>query len=157
MAVVITTRIAWAQSFFWIAVILVGTGILLFVLTAKAATSGIVTGKRRDIFFKPPKCSSIPKTPVYHTGIATDNIGGQTVCGNVVIVAILVFFMMTIQILGGVVDSESARESMGEIVSDVEYSYRQRLMSMNFKILNRRLKKSLRYKRNVTQTQRICR
>ena len=28
--------------------------------------------------------------------------------------------MMTIQILGGVVDSESARESMGEIVSDVE-------------------------------------
>lgn len=70
--------------------------------------------------FKPPKCSSIPKTPVYHTGIATDNIGGQTVCGNGGHCGNSGIFMMTIQILGGVVDSESARESMGEIVSDVE-------------------------------------
>ena len=84
MAVVITTRMG--AELFLDCRYFSGNGYSAVCIDGKSGknytNAGIVTGKRRDIFFKPPKCSSIPKTPVYHTGIATDNIGGQTVCGN---------------------------------------------------------------------------
>lgn len=124
MAVVITTRIAWAQSFFWIAVILAGTGILLFVLTAKAAKitpmRALSQGKDEIYFSSRLNVAVSPKHLYTTLALRQITSEGRRYVGTVVIVAILVFFMMTIQILGGIVDSESARESMGEIVSDVE-------------------------------------
>ena len=107
MAVVITTRIAWAQSFFWIAVILVGTGILLFVLTAKAAKitpmRALSQGKDEIYFSSRLNVAVSPKHLYTTLALRQITSEGRRYVGTVVIVAILVFFMMTIQILGGIV------------------------------------------------------
>lgn len=153
MAVVITTRIAWVQSFFWIAVILVGTGILLFVLTAKAAKitpmRALSQGKD-EIYFSSRLNVAVSQKHLYITlALRQITSAGSRYVGTVVIVAILVFFMMTIQILGGVVDSESARESMGEIVSDVEIQLQTKVDEHEFQNIERTIEE-------ITPIQKKC-
>lgn len=153
MAVVITTRIAWVQSFFWIAVILVGTGILLFVLTAKAAKippmRALSQGKDEIYFSSRLNVAVSPKHLYTTLALRQITSAGRRYVGTVVIVAILVFFMMTIQILGGVVDSESAREAMGEIVSDVEIQLQTKVDEHEFQNIERTIEE-------ITPIQKKC-
>ena len=151
MAVVITTRIAWVQSFFWIAVILVGTGILLFVLTAKAAKippmRALSQGKDEIYFSSRLNVAVSPKHLYTTLALRQITSAGRRYVGTVV--AILVFFMMTIQILGGVVDSESAREAMGEIVSDVEIQLQTKVDEHEFQNIERTIEE-------ITPIQKKC-
>lgn len=130
-----------------------GTGILLFVLTAKAAKitpmRALSQGKD-EIYFSSRLNVAVSQKHLYTTlALRQITSAGRRYVGTVVIVAILVFFMMTIQILGGVVDSESAREAIGEIVSDVEIQLQTKVDEHEFQNIERTIEE-------ITPIQKKC-
>lgn len=61
--------------------------------------------------------------------------------GTLVIVAILVFFMMTITQLANALNSKSAMESMGAIVSEVDVSPKEKLSDNEYKMIENEIER----------------
>lgn len=61
--------------------------------------------------------------------------------GTLVIVAILVFFMMTITMLANAMNSKSALESMGAIVSEVDISPKEKLSDNDYKMIENEIER----------------
>lgn len=74
--------------------------------------------------------------------------------GTLVIVAILVFFMMTITQLANALNSKSAMESMGAIVSEVNISPKEKLSDNEYKMIENEIERFSKIKKSYYLNQR---
>ena len=103
------------------------SGILIFTMTIKLnkiSPVRAISGGHSDIYF-----DSRIKAPVCKKGLLGSlalrqlTSSKRSYIGTVLIVSILVFFMMTITILGNIVDSKSAVEAMGAIYTECDITF----------------------------------
>lgn len=108
--------------------ILLISGFLIFAMTIKLnkiSPVRAISGGHSDIYF-----DSRIKAPICKKGLLGSlalrqlTSGKRRYIGTVLIVSILVFFMMTITILGNIVDSKSAVEAMGAIYTECDITFK---------------------------------
>lgn len=103
--------------------------VFIFVTTRKVSTISpvrAISGGHSEIYF-----DSRIKAPICKKGLMSTlalrqfTANGRRYIGTIFIVSLLVFFMMTIMILGNVVNSKSAAESMGVIYSECDITFKE--------------------------------
>lgn len=128
-AVLAECRISVLKSLFIILVFLLVSALFIYVITrriGKISPIRAISGGRSEIYF-----DSRMKLPVCGKGLSVSlalrqfTSGKRRYTGTVVIVSILVFFMMTIMVLGNVVNSKSAIESMSGIYTECDISFQE--------------------------------
>lgn len=109
--------------------ILIVSGCLIFGITKKldkVSPVKAISGGHSDIYF-----DSRIKAPICKKGLLASlalrqlTSNKKRYIGTVVIVSILVFFMMTITILGNIVDSKSAVEAMGAVYTECDVEFKE--------------------------------
>lgn len=109
--------------------ILIVSGCLIFAITKKLdkiSPVKAISGGHSDIYF-----DSRIKAPICKKGLLASlalrqlTSNKKRYIGTVVIVSILVFFMMTVTILGNIVDSKSAVEAMGVIYTECDIEFKE--------------------------------
>lgn len=119
-AILADNNISIAESFSIMAIVLVISGVFIFFITRKAGVISPVralSGGEEEIYF-----DSRLQTPVCQKGLMASLAlrqfvsGKRRYFGTIIIVSILVFFMMTVTVLGNVLTSRTALESMGAII-----------------------------------------
>lgn len=104
------------------------SGFLIFILTIKLnkiSPVRAISGGHSNIYF-----DSRIKAPVCKKGLLGSlalrqlTSSKRRYIGTVLIVSILVFFMMTVTILGNIVDSKSAVEAMGAIYTECDVTFK---------------------------------
>ena len=112
-----------------ISMVLLLSGVFIFVTTRKVSTISpvrAISGGHNEIYF-----DSRIKAPICKKGLMPTlalrqfTASGKRYIGTIFIVSLLVFFMMTIMILGNVVTSKSATESMGMIYTECEVTFKE--------------------------------
>lgn len=105
------------------------SGLVIFLITKrmdKISPVRAISGGHNDIYF-----DSRIKAPICQRGLLGSLALRQlTSCkrryiGTMAIVSILVFFMMTVTILGNIVDSKSAVEAMGAIYTECDVNFKK--------------------------------
>ncbi len=117
------------KSMLLIVGILVLSGLFILYLTrsvGKISPVRAISGAKKEIYF-----DSRIKTPICKTGLSASlalrqfNSNKRRYFSTILIVAILSFFMLTINVLGNVFSSKSAMESMGTIYAEVGLSFKE--------------------------------
>ncbi len=133
-------KIALAVLLIWLV-----SGLVIFLITKKMdkiSPVRAISGGHGDIYF-----DSRIKAPVCQRGLLGSLALRQlTSCkrryiGTMVIVSILVFFMMTVTILGNVVNSKSAVEAMGAIYTECDVSFKKIPDDKTFEAMEKVVKK----------------
>lgn len=126
-AIIAENNIALAKSLLIILAVLAVSGLFVFFITRKIGKISpvrAISGGRSEIYF-----DSRIKAPICKRGISASlalrqfTSSKRRYAAAVSIVAILVFFMMTITVLGNVMSSKSALESMGAFTSELDLAY----------------------------------
>lgn len=107
--------------------ILLISGLFIFVITKKIAKISpvrAISGGKSEIYF-----DSRIKAPISQNALSTSlalrqfTSNKRRYIGTIIIVAILVFFMMSVTILGNIMDSKSAIEAMGVIYTECDVTF----------------------------------
>lgn len=107
-----------------------------------------ISGAKKDIYF-----DSRMNVPISRKFLSPSlalrqfTAAKRRYAGTLVIVAILVFFMMTITQLANAINSRSAMESMGAIVSDVDISPKEKLSDNDYKMIENEIERFSKIKR----------
>ena len=123
-------NILFIKSMLIIIAILVISGLFIFIITRKVGRISpvrAISGGNSEIYF-----DSRIKLPIFRKGLSASlalrqfTSSKKRYVGTIVIVSILVFFMMTITVLGNVINSKSAVESMGAIYTECGVSFKEK-------------------------------
>lgn len=129
MAVVAQNSISAGKSAAVLLGIFIISGLFIVVITGKIGKISpvrAITGGRREIYF-----DSRINVPVYKKGLSLwlafrqFTAGKKRYAGAILIVSILVFFMMTIMILGNVLNSKSSIEAMTGIYTECDAVFKK--------------------------------
>lgn len=101
-----------------------------------------ISGAKKEIYFDSRMNVPISKK-FLSPGLALRQFTSakRRYAGTLVIVAILVFFMMTITILANAMNSKSALESMGGIVSEINISPKKKLSDNDYQMIENEIKR----------------
>ncbi len=95
-----------------------------------------ISGAKKEIYFDSRMNAPISKKLLSPSlALRQFTSAKRRYAGTLVIVAILIFFMMTITMLANALNSKSALESMGAIVSEVEISPKEKLSDNDYKMI----------------------
>ena len=95
-----------------------------------------ISGAKKDIYFDSRMNAPISKKFLSPSlALRQFTSAKRRYAGTLAIVAILVLFMMTITVLANVLNSRSALESMGIIVSDIDISTKENLSDNDYKMI----------------------
>ncbi len=128
-AILAESHIAILQSLIIILGILIVSAAFVFLITNKVGKISpvrAISGGRKEIYF-----DSRVKAPIYKRGLSASLALRQFTSGKrryaavLAITAILVFFMMTVTVLGDTMNSKTAIEAMGEITANIEVSFHE--------------------------------
>lgn len=128
-AILAENNIAVLQSLLIILAVLILSGIFVLFITRKVGKISpvrAISGGKNEIYF-----DSRVKAPICKRGLSASlalrqfTSSKRRYAASVAIVAILVFFMMTINVLGNSVSSKSALESMGGLVSELDIPFKE--------------------------------
>ena len=126
IAIPASNHISLGKSLAVMAGVLLLSALFIFFTTrkiGKIAPVRALTGGHEEIYF-----DSRMKAPIGKRCLSASlafrqfTSNKRQYIGTILIVSILVFFMMTIMVLGNVVNSQSAVEAMGGIYTDLEFS-----------------------------------
>ncbi len=135
------------------AVTSVPAGIIALILTALFLLSAVsiffvtikvnkispvraISGAKKEIYFDSRMNAPISKKFLSPSlALRQFTSAKRRYAGTLVIVAILIFFMMTIAQLANALNSKSALESMGAIVSEVDISPKEKLSDNDYKMI----------------------
>jgi len=129
MAIIAEDGISAVKSLTIIFAVLVISGLFIFVMTRKVgAISPVktISGGRSEIYF-----DSRIKAPICKRGLSASialrqfTSNKRRYIGTILIVIILVFFMITMNILGNVINSKSALENMGIIYTECDIFFNE--------------------------------
>lgn len=127
MAIIIRNSMAWGMSLLVIAAILAVSALFLLWATRKIASLSpmkAIGGAKEDVYF-----DSRLHLPIAKKGLSASLAFRQFTAnkwqytGMMLIAAILVFFMMTIMLLGSIFDSGKVMESLGEFCPDLSVGF----------------------------------
>lgn len=114
-----------------IAVVLVLSAFSIFFVTMKInkiSPVRAISGAKNEIYFDSRLNAPISKKLLSPSlALRQFTSAKRRYAGSLVIVAILVFFMMTISVLANTVTSKSAMESMGTVMSEIDVSPKRKL------------------------------
>ncbi|MCI2113410.1 MAG: ABC transporter permease [Ruminococcus sp.] len=122
-------NISILKSLIFILSILLISGLFIFVITKKIAKISpvrAISGGKSEIYF-----DSRIKAPISQNALSTSlalrqfTSNKRRYIGTIIIVAILVFFMMSVTILGNIIDSKSAIEAMGVIYTECDVTFNE--------------------------------
>lgn len=125
--------------------ILLISGVFVLVITRKIGKISpvrAISGGRSEIYF-----DSRLKAPISQSGLLTSlalrqfTSSKRRYTGTIMIVSILVFFMMTITLLGNALDSKSAMEAMGAIYTECGVSFKDKVDEETFEQIEGVVKK----------------
>ncbi len=128
-AILVESHIAILQSLAIISAILLISAVFVFLITNKVGKISpvrAISGGRKGIYF-----DSRIKAPICKRGLSASLALRQfTSCKRryaavLIITALLVFFMMTISVLGDTMNSDTAFEAMGDIVTNIEVAFKE--------------------------------
>ncbi len=131
MAIAVEGRIAVFKSLGMLVGIFLLSGLLLLLFTRKVGKISpvrAISGGRSEIYF-----DSRIHMPIWSRGLSATlalrqfTSAKRRYAAAVLIVTLLVFFMMTVQVLASTVNSASALESMGAILTDLDVSFKASL------------------------------
>ncbi len=129
-AILAESHIAIFQSLAIISAILLISAAFVFLITNKVGRISpvrAISGGRKEIYF-----DTRIKAPICKRGLSASLALRQfTSCKRryaavLIITAILVFFMMTINVLGDTLNSTAANEAMGGIIANIEIAFKER-------------------------------
>lgn len=124
-------NISIAKSLLIILVIILISGLFVLFLTRKVGKISpvrAISGAKKEIYF-----DSRIKAPICRTGLSASlalrqfTSNKRRYFATILIVSLLVFFMLTINILGNAISSESAIESMGVILTECDVSFKEKI------------------------------
>lgn len=131
IAILIAPHISFAKSLLFLFLFLILSGCFVLAITRKVGKISpvmAISGGRREIYF-----DSRLKLPIWSKALQASLAVRQftskkrNFAGMLAIVSILVFFMMTITVLGNVMNSKSASESMGIMYTECDVALKQTL------------------------------
>ncbi len=131
MAVIIKNSMSLGKSILVIAAILLVSAIFIIFVTRKVSAISpmrAISGGKKDIYF-----DSRIKAPISKKGLSGTlafrqfTANKRQYIGIILIVSILVFFMMTVMLLGNVINSKKAMESMGAIYTELDVSFKEKV------------------------------
>lgn len=126
-AVIAENQISFGKSLGLILAVMVISGIYIFAVTykiGKISPVRAISGGADEIYF-----DSRMNTPICKRGLSVSLAFRQLISGKrryvaaIAVVSILVFFMMTIMILGNVMTSKTALESMGMLYTECDIHF----------------------------------
>lgn len=127
-AVVAETNILVIKSLLIMLVVLLLSVILIILMTRKigriSPIRALSNGQEQIYFDSRIKAPIIKRALAPSIAVRQFTSNKRQYIGMMLIVAILVFFMSTIMILGSSVNSKSAVESMGQIITEVSITYK---------------------------------
>lgn len=123
--------ISFLKSFFMVSVILLVSAFLVWFLTRKIGKISpvrAISGGRSDIYF-----DSRFQMPIFNRSLSfslalrqfTSN--RRKYLSTIVIVSILIFFMLTVTVLGNVLDSKTALQSMGGLYVECSMTFSKKV------------------------------
>lgn len=124
-------NISVAKSLMVVLAVILISGLFISFLTRKVGKISpvrAISGAKNEIYF-----DSRIKAPICRTGLSSSlamrqfTSNKRRYLGTILIVSLLVFFMMTINILGNALNSKSALESMGSILAECEVSFKEKV------------------------------
>lgn len=124
-------NISVAKSLMVVLAVILISGLFISFLTRKIGKISpvrAISGAKNEIYF-----DSRIKAPICRTGLSSSlamrqfTSNKRRYLGTILIVSLLVFFMMTINILGNALNSKSALESMGSILAECEVSFKEKV------------------------------
>lgn len=131
IAILITPHVSLVKSLLFLLAFLIISSCFVLVITRKVGKISPVTaisGAHREIYFdsrlRMPICSKALLTSLALRQFTSKK---RSYVGMLTIVSILVFFMMTITVLGNVMNSKSAVESMGMIYTECDVKLKETL------------------------------
>lgn len=128
-AILAEKNISFLKSLLLIFGILAISGIFVFLITKKVGKISpvrAIAGGSSEIYF-----DSRLKAPLCRKGLSASLAlrqfisGKRRYLGTIIIVGILVFFMVTVTVLGNMVSSKSALAAMGNIITECDVSFRE--------------------------------
>lgn len=124
-------RLDWRSSSMLICTMLVISALFIRLMTRKIIRISpvrAISGGREPVYFDSPVKTGISKRSI-HAGIALRQFtsNSKQYIGIVAIVSILVFFMMTVMVLGNILNSKNSLEAMGLMVSEISIQFRTEL------------------------------
>lgn len=125
--IIAENNIAFFQSFVIILIILIISAAFVFLITRKIGKISpvrAISGGKNEIFF-----DSRIKAPIYKKGLSASlalrqfTSDKRRYAASMAVAAILVFFMMTITVLGDAMNSQTTAEALGSILCNIGVSF----------------------------------
>lgn len=108
-----------------------------------------ISGAKKEIYFDSRMNASINKKLLSPSlALRQFTSAKRRYAGTLVIVAILVFFMMTITMLANAMNSKSALESMGATVSEIDISPKEKLSDNDYKMIENEIERFTKIKKS---------
>lgn len=129
LAIPTVNHISAGVSLLFIAAVLLVSALFIMIATrkiGKISPMKAISGGKDDIYFDSRFNAPISKKALSSSlALRQFNANKRRYVGTMVIIAILMFFMITMNVLGASMDSESAIESMGMISWDLTLNYNE--------------------------------
>lgn len=123
LAVICENNVSWSVSILFVAGMLVVSAIFIYFVTRKAGKVSpmkAISGGNDDIYFGSRFNAPISKKALSSSlAFRQFTSNKKRYIGTIIIVTLLMFFMITMSVLGVSVDSKSAMESMGMRITEV--------------------------------------
>lgn len=117
------------KSLVFILSILLISGLFIFAITKKIAKISpvrAISGGKSEIYFDSRIKAPISQNPLsVSLALRQFTSNKRRYIGTIIIVAILVFFMMSVMILGNIIDSKSAIEAMGVVYTECDVTFNE--------------------------------
>ena len=117
--------------------VLVVSSLFVFVITHKIGRISpvkAISGGKNDIYFTSRLNAPIsPKTLSASLALRQFTSNKRRYVGTMIIIGILMFFMITMNVLGNSIDSKSAMESMGQPYIDCELTFKESVSDSTIK------------------------
>lgn len=128
-----------------LAVLFLLSAVSIFFVTMKInkiSPVRAISGAKKEIYFDSRMNAPISKKFLSPSlALRQFTSAKRRYAGTLVIVAILVFFMMTITMLANAMNSKSALESMGAMVSEINISPKEKLSDNDLKIIENEIER----------------
>lgn len=119
------------KSFFMILLILFVSAFLVFILTRKIGKISpvrAISGGHSEIYFDSRfKTPILPNSLFASLALRQFTSSKRKYMGSIVIVSILIFFMLTVTVLGNVLESKTALEAMGAIYTECSMDFKEKV------------------------------
>lgn len=129
LAIPAENNISFLTSILFTLGVLVVSSLFVFVITQKIGRISpmkAISGGKNDIYFTSRLNAPIsPKTLSASLALRQFTSNKRRYVGTILIIAILMFFMITMNVLGNSIDSKSAMESMGLTYTDCVLTFKE--------------------------------